>query len=159
MSVDAAWHTRSVESVAGALDTDPTTGLTVAEVRPRAVTLCALLVAPGLEGGPSTATTMAFVVMSLRTVLSGLVLRRDPASGIDAPVLGALRVLAVPTLLTVAAVELGFLQQALGTAGLSGAQWLTCLALACVVPVVIEVDKRLRRGREAVSSPTPAPAR
>ena len=43
-----------------------------------------------------------------------------------------------PTALTVVSVEVGFMQRLLGTVGLTGDQWLICLALSLVVPVVVE---------------------
>ena len=43
------------------------------------------------------------------------------------------------------ATELAFLQRALLTQSLTGPQWLACLGLALVLPIVVEVDKWLRR--------------
>lgn len=105
--------------------------------------------------GPDTPTpdhatasmTMAFVVMGLGSVLSGLVLRREPESGLAAPLLSAVKVLSVPAILVVLATELGFLQGWLTTQSLSGPQWLICLGLALILPVVAELDKVLARRR------------
>jgi Ca2+-transporting ATPase len=47
----------------------------------------------------------------------------------------------------VLATELPFLQRGLLTQPLSGLQWLACIGLALVVPVVVEVDKWVRRRR------------
>ncbi|MGW4478646.1 cation-translocating P-type ATPase [Rhodococcus triatomae] len=116
-----------------------------------AITLAAMLLAPG-ELSPDEANvpmTMAFVVMSLASIMAGLVMRRDPESGLTAPVLGALKVLTIPLVVTVCAVELGFLQDLLMTTSLSGAQWLICLGWALIVPVVVEADKAIRRRRLA----------
>lgn len=113
-----------------------------------AVTLVPLLAGRDLLGTePAVPMTMAFVVMALGTIGSGLVMRRDQESGLEAPVLNALTVLAIPTAITVAAVEVGFLQRLLATTSLTSAQWLACLGLGLVLPVVVEVRKALARRR------------
>ncbi|MFC9787971.1 cation-translocating P-type ATPase [Rhodococcus sp. NPDC127528] len=116
-----------------------------------AVTLAAMLLAPG-EMSTTEANvpmTMAFVVLSLGSILAGLVMRRDPESGLTAPVLGALKILSVPVVVTVFAVELGFLQDLLMTTSLTGRQWLACLGWSLIVPVVVEAEKAVRRRRRA----------
>jgi Ca2+-transporting ATPase len=113
------------------------------------VTLTALLIGPG-ELSPTEANTpmtMAFVVMALGTILSALVVRRDPESGLVAPIADALKVLAIPVALTVAAVELEFMQRILTTVPLTGGQWLVCIGLALLLPIVVETDKAIRRRR------------
>jgi P-type Ca2+ transporter type 2C len=96
---------------------------------------------------PSASMTMSFVVLGLGTILSGLVMRRDPTSGLVPPILSAVKWLAIPVVLVVLATELGFLQRGLLTQPLSGLQWLACIGLALIVPVVVEVDKWVRRRR------------
>ena len=91
--------------------------------------------------------TMTFVVIALGVVFGGLVLRRDPSSGLEAPVVRALAILAVPTLLIVLATELPGLQQLLLTQPLTGPQWLTAIGLALLGALVVEADKWLRRRR------------
>ncbi|MFF0814310.1 cation-translocating P-type ATPase [Rhodococcus sp. NPDC003318] len=117
------------------------------------VTLAAMLLAPGelstTEG--NVPMTMAFVVMSLGSVLAGLVMRRDPESGVTAPVLNALKILSVPVVVTVLAVELGFLQDLLMTTSLTGPQWLAGIGWALIIPVVVEAEKAVRRRRRAVA--------
>ena len=107
------------------------------------VTLAALVGGPGELNGeePSIPMTMAFVVMALGTVFSGLVLRRAPESGLAEPVVDALKTLSIPILITVVAVEWTFMQRLLQTTSLTGGQWAACLALALVVPITIEVSK------------------
>jgi Ca2+-transporting ATPase len=100
----------------------------------------------------SASMTMAYMVLGLGTVLSGLVMRRDPTSGLVPPVLRAVLILLAPTALLVLSTELDFLQRGLLTQALTGGQWLVCLGLALVLPIVVEADKWLRRRR------TPAPA-
>ncbi|MCB2177424.1 MAG: cation-translocating P-type ATPase [Actinomycetales bacterium] len=95
----------------------------------------------------SASMTMTFVVFGLGTVLSGLVMRRDPGSGLTPPILPALKILAIPALLVVLSTELGFLQRWLTTQSLSGGQWLASLGLALAVGLVVEVDKCVRRRR------------
>ncbi|MEU6189334.1 cation-transporting P-type ATPase [Nocardia sp. NPDC047038] len=123
-----------------------------------AVTLAAMLLAPG-EMSTTTASvpmTMAFVVLSFGSILSGLVMRRDPESGVTAPVLGAVKILSIPVVVTVFAVEIGFLQDLLMTRSLTGGQWLACLGWSLVVPIVIEAEKAVRRRRRS-GAPAPIP--
>ncbi|MBA4025828.1 MAG: metal-transporting ATPase [Gordonia sp.] len=113
------------------------------------VTLAAMLLAPGemSTSESSVPMTTAFVVLSLGSVFAGLVMRRDPESGCAPPILGALKILSVPVIVTVCAVEVGFLQELLMTAPLTGGQWLACIGWALIIPVVVEAEKLLRRRR------------
>ena len=95
--------------------------------------------------GPSAAMTMAFVVMSLGTIVSGLVMRRPLISGFEAPISRALSILSIPLAFTILGTELGFMQRFLTTQSLNGNQWLASIALAAIVGVVVEVDKWMRR--------------
>ncbi len=113
-----------------------------------ATTLIALLLPYGPH--PGVAMTMAFVVSALGSLLGGLAIRRDPASGLLPPLLTAVKWLSIPTALTVVVVEVGFLQRWLGTVDLSGDQWLIALGLAVVVPVAVEGEKWVRRRRKGV---------
>ena len=116
-----------------------------------AVTLAAMLLAPGdmSTTEANVPMTMAFVVLSIGSILAGLVMRRDPESGLTAPILGALKILSIPLVVTVCAVELGFLQDLLMTTSLTGGQWLACLGWSLIIPVVVEAEKALRRRRHA----------
>lgn len=96
---------------------------------------------------PNVPVTMAFVVCALGSIFGGLVMRRDPESGLAAPILVAVKWLSIPLALTVAAVEIGFMQRLIGTTSLSGNEWLVCLGLALLVPLLIELEKWLRRRR------------
>ncbi|MWB98941.1 cation-translocating P-type ATPase [Agromyces seonyuensis] len=113
------------------------------------VTLVPLLVLPDELSStePNVPVTMAFVVAAFGAILSGLVMRRDPESGLGQPILVAVKWLSIPVVLTVAAVELEFLQRLVGTVGLDGGQWVSCLGLALIVPLVVEVEKAIRRAR------------
>lgn len=112
-----------------------------------AATLAALVWGPGQLSTTvaNTPMTMAFVVMGLGSVLGGLVMRRDPASGLDAPLSKALQILAIPVILLVLAVETTLMQRFLMTTALSGSQWLASIGLALLVPLAVEVDKLWRR--------------
>jgi Ca2+-transporting ATPase len=101
----------------------------------------------------SVSMTMAFVVISLGTIFSGLVMRRDPESGLTAPILRAVAILAIPVALTVLATESHFMQRLLTTQELTDRQWLGAIGLALVVPAVVESEKAIRRWRH------PAPPR
>ncbi len=96
---------------------------------------------------PSASMTMCFVVLGLGTIFSGLVMRRDPSSGLVPPILSAVKWLAIPIVLVVLSTELPFLQRALLTQPLTGWQWLACIGLALVLPAVVEADKLVRRRR------------
>ncbi|MWC00206.1 HAD-IC family P-type ATPase [Agromyces sp. MMS17-SY077] len=98
---------------------------------------------------PSHATTMAYVVVGLGTVLSALLMRRSPASGLLPPIAQVAKFLVWPVVIIVLSTELGFLQRLLMTTSLTGDQWLVCLALLVVVLVVVEGDKWIRRRRIA----------
>jgi Ca2+-transporting ATPase len=96
--------------------------------------------------------TMTFVVMGLGTVFNAVTNRRDPTSGLTAPILQALAISLVPITMIVLATQLPGLQAGLLTTTLSGPQWLACLALALLLPLVVEVSKWIRR-RQAPASP------
>ncbi|MDZ8274673.1 cation-translocating P-type ATPase [Microbacterium aquimaris] len=112
-------------------------------------TLVPLLIYPDQLSAsePNAPVTMSFVVIALGSVFAGLVMRHDPETGLGSPILGAVKWLSIPAALTVAAVEVGFLQNFLGTTGLDGTQWLVALGLALILPVVVELEKALRRRR------------
>ncbi len=97
--------------------------------------------------------TMSFAVLGLGTILSGLVMRRDPTSGLSEPVLYAVKILAIPAVLTVLATELAVMQRILMTESLTGLQWLACVGLALLVPIVVELDKWVRRRRAPAAAP------
>jgi Ca2+-transporting ATPase len=91
--------------------------------------------------------TMTFVVMGLGTIFNALTNRRDPTSGLAPPILTALAVGLVPVVLLVLATGLPTLQKGLLTTQLSGLQWLACIGLALLLPVVVETGKWIRRRR------------
>ncbi len=96
---------------------------------------------------PSAAMTMTFVVMGLGTVFNALTNRRDPTTGLAAPVLKAVAIGLVPVGILVLATQLPLLQEALFTVSLTGAQWLASIALALLLPLTIEASKGVRRSR------------
>jgi P-type Ca2+ transporter type 2C len=118
--------------------------------------LCAAALVP-LIAGPdalhvnqaSASMTMAFVVVGLGTIFSGLVMRRDPSSGLTPPILNAVKILVLPVILLVLATELNFMQRGLLTKALTGREWLACIGLGLILPIVVEVDKWLRRRHQA----------
>jgi Ca2+-transporting ATPase len=96
---------------------------------------------------PTASLTMTFVVMGLGTVFNALTNRRDPTSGLTAPILQALAISLVPVAMIVLATQLPGLQAGLLTTTLSGLQWLECVGLALLLPLVVEVGKWIRRRR------------
>jgi hypothetical protein len=97
------------------------------------------------------------VVMGLGTVFNALPNRRDPTSGLTAPILQALAISSVPVALIILATQLPGLQAGLLTTSLTGLQWLECLGLAVVLPIVIELTKWIRRRRAPSASVLDAP--
>jgi Ca2+-transporting ATPase len=95
----------------------------------------------------SASMTMCYVVIGLGTIFSGVVMRRDPTSGLIPPMLVAVKWSAIPAGLLILSTELDFLQNGLLTQSLSGLQWLACIGLALVMPLVVELDKWIRRRR------------
>jgi Ca2+-transporting ATPase len=112
----------------------------------------------------SASMTMCYVVVGLGTIFSGVVMRRDPTTGLTPPMLAAVKWSAIPAGLLILSTELDFLQNGLLTQSLSGLQWLACIGLGLVLPVVVEIDKWIRRHRMQPSAAVPvevavAPAR
>ncbi|MEV4349525.1 cation-translocating P-type ATPase [Actinoplanes sp. NPDC049596] len=108
--------------------------------------------------GPNV--TMAFAVMGFGTVFNALANRRDPAGGLQPPLLKALGVGLIPVAFIVLATRADFLQSSLQTTPLAGWQWLACLGLALTLPATIELSKLIRRTRPqtAAHPPKGAPA-
>ena len=100
----------------------------------------------------SASMTMTFVVLGLGTVFNALTNRRDPTSGLTAPVLKAVAISTAPVAALVLATELPGLQGALLTTSLTGAQWLAAVALALALPLVVELSKWVRRRGSAVTT-------
>ena len=101
---------------------------------------------------PTASLTMTFVVMGLGTVFNALTNRRDPTSGLSAPLLKAAGIALVPVVLVVLATELPGLQKGLLTTSLTGQEWVACFGLALLLPLVIEAGKWIRRRRLAQSA-------
>jgi len=98
---------------------------------------------------PNVPVTMTFVVAAFGAVFGGMAMRRDPEPGLTAPILAAVKWLSIPVVLTVAVVEIPFLQRLVLTTSLDGDHWLICIGLALVVPLFVEVEKWIRRRRIA----------
>ncbi|GAA3630132.1 cation-translocating P-type ATPase [Microlunatus ginsengisoli] len=103
---------------------------------------------------PSISLTMTFVVMGLGTVFNAIVNRRDPASGLTAPILKALAIGLIPVAMLMLGTQLPTLQRALLTTTLTPRQWLVCTALAAALPVAVEVGKAIRRRRASSTVPS-----
>jgi Ca2+-transporting ATPase len=90
---------------------------------------------------------MTFVVMGLGIVFEAIANRRDPGSGLSPPVLKAVAIAVIPVAFIFLGTELPGLQSGLMTQALSGRQWLACIGLALLVPLVIESAKWFRQLR------------
>jgi P-type Ca2+ transporter type 2C len=99
---------------------------------------------------PSASMTMTFVVMGLGTVFNALTNRRDPASGLNAPILKAVAISIFPVVMIVLATALPTLASGLTAQALTGRQWLACIGLALLLPIVIEGNKWIKRRRLAM---------
>jgi Ca2+-transporting ATPase len=95
----------------------------------------------------SASQTMTFAVMGLGTAFNALTNRRDPTSGLTPPILKGLAIALIIGTAIFLATELPRLQAGLLTTSLTAGQWLTCIGLALVLPLVIEGGKWLRRRR------------
>ena len=78
--------------------------------------------------------TMTFVVMGLGTIFNAITNRRDPASGLDSPLLKALAISLLPLGMLVLATELPGFQKGMLTTSLTGHEWLACFGLAALLP-------------------------
>jgi len=113
--------------------------------------------------GAVIAVTMGATVFSLYNILVGVSCRSETGSAFNRDLLADRRqvqLYGLALLLTILGTELGFLQHLLGTASLTGQQWLVCIVVALTVLVVDEVIKlfmRRSRGRAQTEEPTPAP--
>jgi P-type Ca2+ transporter type 2C len=117
--------------------------------------------------GDVVAMTMSMTVFALCLVSMGLSARNETGSMLSRDVVLGRRQLSlygVSLLLIVLASSLGVLQRVLGTAPLTGAQWLVCLVIAVgllLVDEAIKVFLRTRGRQEVVDKPSPVvvPAR
>jgi Ca2+-transporting ATPase len=98
---------------------------------------------------PSTSMTMAFAIVALSAVNLGLVMRREREPFWSPPVFPYLGWIILGWVLTWAAVELRMLQRLLDTVSLTGAQWLTVLALSLVAPAAVWVDSAVQLRRSS----------
>jgi Ca2+-transporting ATPase len=94
---------------------------------------------------PTHSMTMTFVIVGLGTVISALLLRRSPETGLTAPIVAVAKMLMWPVLIIVASTEVSFLQNMVGATSLTGSEWLTCLGLLVLVTAFIEGHKWILR--------------
>ena len=69
------------------------------------------------------------------------------------PMMTAVKWSVIPAGLLILSTELEFLQNGLLTQSLSGLQWLACIGLGLVMPLVVELDKWIRRRRQHPPAP------
>ncbi|MBO0730917.1 MAG: cation-transporting P-type ATPase, partial [Acidimicrobiaceae bacterium] len=93
----------------------------------------------------TTSLTMTFVVFGLGDLFNSLTNRRDPATGLSPPILIAVGIAMVSVTFIFLATQLPSLQRGMLTVPLNGRQWLACIGLALLLPLVIETNKWLRR--------------
>ena len=107
---------------------------------------------PHIDSG-SVAMTMTFAVIGASTLLSGFAMRYDRRIGLTQPLLRYAATLGGGGLILLLMTELPTLQRWLDTYPLNGGQWVAVLALAVVMPVVVELDKAFQRWRERPKEP------
>ena len=91
--------------------------------------------------------TMTFAVLGLGTVFNALVNRRDPTSGLTPPIMKALAIGLIPIAMLFLATQLPTLQSGLLTVALTPREWLTCVGLAALLPIAVELGKVIRGRR------------
>jgi Ca2+-transporting ATPase len=109
--------------------------------------------------GPAVASSMAFVVFSLFSIVIGLSCRSETGSAFNRDIFSdrsQLMLYGLALLLTFLPTELGFMQRILGTASLTGNQWLICIVFAIALLLVDEVVKIFMRRRRHAAQPAPA---
>ncbi|GAA1928008.1 cation-transporting P-type ATPase [Microbacterium aoyamense] len=94
---------------------------------------------------PSHAMTMAYIVVGLGTVISAVLMRRSPETGLAAPIAAVAKLLVWPVIILVASTEISFLQNIVGATSLTGPEWLVCLGLLVLVTGFIEGHKWILR--------------
>ncbi len=133
---------------------DPTVSLLNSSTLPRWVIfgvvqavagLAAFLIARQTGADVAIAQTMTFAVMGWSIVFAAGSLRRDVIPIWQGPYLPYFLWLAFPLIATALAVEWDVLQPLVGTVELTGAQWAIVLGLALLSPIIIELDKWIRR--------------
>lgn len=97
--------------------------------------------------GLPAAQSMTFGILAISTIFLAISLRRGVIPGWEGPYLPYWLWMLVPAALTVLAIELPLFQRMLLTTSLTGSQWMAVWATALLVPVVIEIDKAVRRAR------------
>jgi Ca2+-transporting ATPase len=108
--------------------------------------LCVLEFGPG-EPSTEVATasmTMAFAVVALSSVNMGLVMRREREPVWASPVFPYMGWILLGWALTWAAVELGMFQRMLQSTSLTGGQWLVCIGLSAIAPLIVWIDKMIQ---------------
>ena len=107
--------------------------------------------------------TMAYVVVGLGTVISAVLMRRSPETGLAAPIAAVAKLLVWPVVIIVLSTEISFLQNVVGATSLTGAEWLMCLGLLVLVTGFVEGHKwtlrRISQNRSARAASPSEPAR
>ncbi|WP_404431505.1 cation-translocating P-type ATPase [Microbacterium lacus] len=98
---------------------------------------------------PSHAMTMTYVVVGLGTVISAVLMRRSPETGLAAPIAAVAKMLVWPVIIIVLSTEISFLQNVVGATSLTGSEWLACLGLLVLVTGFIEGHKWILRRIDA----------
>ena len=105
--------------------------------------------------------TVTMVVFSLFNIVMGFSARRETQTAFNSELLSdrnQLMLYGLSLLLTFLAAELSVFHRILGTASLSGQQWLACFIFALTLLLVDEVIKFFLRQRRGQDVPVPMPA-
>ncbi len=111
--------------------------------------LAAFLLADRAGNSTEVAQTMTFAVMGWSTVWAAAALRRDTIPGWQGPFLPYFLWLAIPFVATFLAVNWDLLAAMIGNVALTGTQWGMVFLLSVFTPLVIEVEKWIRRLKDS----------
>ncbi len=101
------------------------------------------------ELGLPTVQSMTFVVLAISTIFLAISSRREYLPAWTGPFVPYFLWMGIPAVLTVFAVESGFMNDILGTTPLTGDQWGASVLLAFALPAVMELVKAVQRRRLA----------
>ncbi len=101
------------------------------------------------ELGLPTVQSMTFVVLAISTIFLAISSRREYLPAWTGPFVPYFLWMGIPAVLTVFAVESGFMNDILGTTPLTGDQWGASVLLAFALPAVMELVKAVERRRLA----------
>ncbi|MCB0917910.1 MAG: cation-transporting P-type ATPase [Actinobacteria bacterium] len=105
----------------------------------------AIVSAPENPQGASVPQSMTFGVLAVSTILLAASVRRGIIPGWNGPYLPYFLWLLIPAFLTWICLDWEAMHRIIDTTTLTGGQWLVVIGLSLILPIVIEIDKGIRR--------------